>query len=607
MNQPSPPSARSNTAAAPGAGTPDRAKWRLRALDENAVAALMRGQNLSRTAAGLLVARGVTDPSAAAAHLTPRLTSLHDPAALPDMKAATARIARAIERGETVLVHGDYDVDGVTGTTLLMRLFARLGARAQWHIPNRFTDGYSFGVHSLERVRATGATLVISVDNGTSAVETITALRAAGVDTIVTDHHEPPQGDLPPAVAIVNPKLERSEYPFRELCGGAVAFKLAWGLCQELSGGGRVREELREFLVEAMAYVAIATVCDVVPLVDENRILCHFGLRALENSTNPGLRALLAVSKLGTADRDGQRLSAEDVAFKVGPRINASGRLASAQKAVELLLADDDETARTRAGELDALNNERRRLEAALLQEAIAAAEPFADRRRHPVLVLARQGWHQGIVGVIAGRLVTRFQRPAIVIGLDGASGRGSARSVPGFSVLEAMHGARGLFKGYGGHEQAAGCEVEVDRVESVREAVCARAAEMLAGGDFPPRVLDLDAEVPFADVDERLMDEIDRLQPFGERNAKPRLVSTDLRLAEPPRVVGADASHLQLQLRSGATVRKAMAFGMAHRVRELTMGTPVHVVHTPKRNTFRGRTNLELEVHDFRVGDRPL
>jgi single-stranded-DNA-specific exonuclease len=575
-------------------------RWSLRQNDLGAVETLMRTQRISRVAAALLAARGITDPKAASAHLEPRLGALHDPSLLPGMKAATQRIAAAVERGETILVHGDYDVDGVTGTALLMRLLELVGARARWHIPNRFTDGYSFGPHSIEKARATGATLVISVDNGTSAGETIAALRALGVDTIVTDHHEPPPGELPPAVAIVNPKLPGHAYPFRELCGGAVAFKLAWGVCQELSGAVRVREELRRFLVDAMGHVAIATVCDVVPLVDENRVLAHFGLRSLETSTRPGIVALLEVAGLR-----GRRLLAEDVAFKVGPRINASGRLGSAQKAVELMLAPDAETARARATELDGMNDERRRIEVALLQDAIRACEPFVDREQHPVLVVAGQGWHQGVVGIIAARLASRFERPAIVIGLDGATGRGSARSVPGFSVLDVLDGAAAHLVKHGGHEQAAGCEVEAAAIDAFRAAACARAREMLGESGFVAREVRIDHALPFEQVTTDLMKEIERLQPFGERNEKPMLLSSDVRLAEPPRAVGGDGTHLMVRLRSGDHVLKAMAFGQARRIGELTMGMPIDVVFTPKWNVFRGETNLELELHDFRPAAR--
>jgi single-stranded-DNA-specific exonuclease len=577
------------------------ARWTLRRVDRDHVLSLARALRTSEFAATLLIARGIREAEAARAHLEPRLSMLHDPAHFSGMKAATSRIARAIRAGETILVHGDYDVDGVTGTTLLMRLFMKLGARAAWHIPNRFTDGYSFGPHSIEKARASGATLVISVDNGTSALQTIGELRALGIDTIVTDHHEPPPGDLPPALAIINPKLEGCAYPFRELCGGAVAFKLAWGLCQEMSGASKVREDLREFLVEAMGYVAIATVCDVVPLIDENRCLARYGLRSLESSRNPGIQALLSVAKL-----TGQKLEADDVAFKVGPRINASGRLGSAEKAVALLLAEDAPTAARLARDLDDLNIERKRIESELLVEALREAEPFRDRDEHPVLVVAGQGWHQGVVGIIAARLVAKFQRPAIVIGLDGKTGRGSGRSIAGFSILEALNGGAAHVEKHGGHEQAAGLEVRADKISELRAAVCMRAREMLGSGGYAPSEVPIDCEIPFAAMTHDLMREIDKLKPFGERNERPVFLSSGLRLAEPSRVVGADGTHMMVQLRHGAQCLRAMAFGMAHRAAELKMGADVHALYTPKWNSFRGETKLEIELVDFRVGDRP-
>jgi single-stranded-DNA-specific exonuclease len=578
-----------------------RPPWKLRSPDPAAVAALARAHAISDVAAALLVVRGIVDPKHAGEHLEPRLNALHDPSLLPGMQAATERVLRAIERKETILVHGDYDVDGVTGTTLLVRLFRLLGARVAWHIPNRFTDGYAFGAHSIAKARETGAKLVISVDNGTSSRATIAELLDLGVDTIVTDHHEPPHGELPPAVAIVNPKLADSRYPFRELCGGAVAFKLAWGTCQAVTGASRVRTDLKQYLVDAMGYVAIATVCDVVPLVDENRILSRFGLKSLAATRNPGIRALFTVSGL-----DGRELEADDLAFQVGPRINAAGRLGSARTAVELLLCDDPAEASRLATEIDARNTERKRLSAELFEQAARAAERFSDPERHPVLVLAGEGWHQGLVGIVAARLAERFARPALVIGLDGGAGRGSARSIAGFSVLDALHGGAAHMERYGGHEQAAGCEVRAESVDALREAVCARAHTILDGQGFAAPPMWIDREIPFERIGPELMREIARLSPFGERNEKPVLLASDLRLAEPPRTVGSDGSHLVLQLRRGAHVLKAVFFGAAARASELRMGEPVHAVGTPRWNVFRGERKLELELQDFRTGPRP-
>ena len=569
--------------------------WRLRTPSAESVRAL-EARGIPALVATLLVARGHDEPERAAAHLAASPMALHDPFLLPGMHAATERIARALKERETILVHGDYDVDGVTGTALLMRLFRMLGARAAWHIPNRLEHGYSFGAHSLERAAAEDARVVISVDNGTSAHAVIAALKERGVDTIVTDHHEASPGPLPCATAIVNPKLADSRYPMRELCGGAVAFKLAWGVCQHLWGARKVSEEFKRFLEEATSYVAIATVCDVVPLVDENRVFARFGLKALERTKNPGLAALLEIAGLA-----GAALTAQDVGFQIGPRLNASGRLGSAERAVELLLSDDAARAREHALALDELNQKRKAIEGAVLIEARAAARACADPEEHPVLVLAGQGWHQGVVGIVAARLTEEFGRPAVVIGLDGASGRGSARTVGRFSVLEAIAGAAEHLERFGGHEQAAGLEIKSANVERARAAIAERARTMLAGAGHPAAVLEIDCELPFERMTAAQMTELERLSPFGARNEAPVFLARGVFLAEAARAVGVEKSHLLLQLRKGHHVLKALAFRAGARLDELALGKPIDAVFTPKWNTFRGATNLELELLDFR------
>jgi len=585
----------------------DRRPWRLRPVDASRRDALERGARLHRVLATLLAQRGHDDPDAIDAFLTCRPDGLHEPRLMPGMDAACARLARAIADGESILVHGDYDVDGVCGTALLVRLLRLVGARVAWHIPNRLVDGYSFGDHSVERARREEASICISVDNGTSAFETIAALEDIGVETIVTDHHEPPLphpefGALPPACAIVNPKLGEPAYPWPELCGTAVAFKLAWGLLQHLDGGDRVRPEYKAFLESQMALVALATVCDVVPLVDENRLLVHWGLKALRHKPTSGLAALCASAKL-----DGRTPTAEEVAFQIGPRINASGRLGAADRAVELLLTDRGDEARRLAAELEQLNGQRRAIEREVAALALEQAERFADPTEHPVLVVAGDGWHQGVVGIVASRLVERYGRPALVVGFseeDGVvTGRGSGRSVEGFDLLGAMHAAKDLFARYGGHEQAAGCEIDPQNLDAAREAICAAARATLGTRDLELGPLEIDLEVPLPDMDATLMRQLDRLEPFGAANRKPVLLSHDVRLAEEPRRLGADGAHLSFCVRRGDHVLRAMAFGKGERASELVPGTPIHLVYSPRWNTFRGNTTLELEAIDFRCG----
>jgi single-stranded-DNA-specific exonuclease len=571
-----------------------KAHWRIRELEQGDLQRLMQRHDLPEPVAALLLARGHRAGDELEEHLRASPMSLHDPFLLPDMRRAAGRAARAIRDGETILVHGDYDVDGVSGTSLLIRLLGALGARIRWHLPDRLRHGFSFGAHSIEKALEVQARLVISVDNGTSAHGPIAELAAQGIDTIVTDHHEPDAGGLPEAVAVVNPKREDSSYPWRELSGAAVAFKLAWAVGQELGGSTRVRPEIKALLEEAMAHVAIATVCDVVPLVDENRIFVRSGLRMLEATANPGLRALLGVA--GLADR---APTAEDVAFQIGPRINACGRLGRADRAVELLIAQDDGRAQEIARELDELNRRRKEIESELFEAALPQAE---EQAAEPVLVVAGQGWHAGVAGIVASRLVEELHKPALVIGLEGESGRGSARAEAGAELLELLRAASAHLTRFGGHARAAGCELRADAVADVRAAMCARARELGASEGAAESPLWIDYELDLAEMTPHLMRHIDRLEPFGARNEKPVLLARDLRLACPAREVGSNGGHVLLQLRKGAQVLKAMAFGMGSRLPELVMGAPIDAVYTPRWNTFRGETRLELQLVDFQV-----
>ena len=577
--------------------------WKLRELDTALGEELARGTSQPALVGRLLTAREIETVEAAQEHLKPNFAGLHDPGTLPGMEAATARLAQAIEEGETILIHGDYDVDGTTGTTILVRLLRHLDAKVAWHIPNRFTDGYAFGDHSVRKAQETGATLVISVDNGTSSLETITELKELGIDTIVTDHHEPPTGALPPAVAIVNPKLPDSEYPFRELCGGAVAFKLAWGLCQKITGAERVREDLKVFLTESMAYVAIATFCDVVPLEDENRILAHFGLRSLSGTNIAGLRALLEVSGLD----DGRKLRGDHIGFQIGPRINAPGRLETAAKTVEVLLSDDQAEARRLANGIEDLNRTRKEMQTALSEEVLKLAGDLGPTSEAPVAFMAGEGWHQGLVGIVAARVAETLHRPAFIAHIEGDEAVGSVRSVPGVDALEILRGAEGIYTKGGGHAAAAGFTVPTEKIEEMRAALYAKALELYPGGVFPERPLWIDAELDITEVNSDNILCLDALEPYGQGNEAPVFVSRDLRLAEPPRVIGADKSHMMLKFRSGNYTIKAMAFGMAHRFDELQMGDPIHVVYRHSWNTFRGQTNLELQLLDFACGTCPL
>lgn len=577
--------------------------WQMRDIDSALGDDLARATDQPALVGRMLAARGIRDADEASAFLAPDFGGLHAPSLLPDMDLATARLVQALEAGETILIHGDYDVDGATGTSILVRLLRHLGAEVAWHIPNRFTDGYAFGEHSIRKAQETGATVVVSVDNGTSSLETITELKALGVDTVVTDHHEPPTGDLPPAVAIVNPKLHDSTYPFRELCGGAVAFKLAWGLCQAISGAERVRPDLKTFLAESLAYVAIATLCDVVPLKGENRVLAHYGLRTLARTNQAGLRALLKVAGLA----DGRALRGDDIGFQIGPRINAPGRLETAAATVEVLVSDDPVEAARLASRMEDFNLRRKSMQAKLAAEVLDEARELGPTSEAPVAFLAREGWHQGLVGIVASRVAETLKRPAFIAHIEGDAAVGSVRTVPGVNALEILRGAEGIYIRGGGHAAAAGFTVPTAKIDEMRAALYAKALELHPGGVYPPSPLLIDAELPFGEVVDETMLSLDCLEPYGQDNEAPVFFSRDVRLAEPPHIIGADRSHMKLTLTSGNHTLKALAFGMAHRSDELQMGEPIHVVYRHSWNTFRGQTNLELQLLDFACGACPL
>jgi single-stranded-DNA-specific exonuclease len=401
----------------------------------------------------------------------------------------------------------------------------------------------------------------------------------------------------------VNPKLHDSAYPFRELCGGAVAFKLAWGLCQTVTGAEQVRPDLKKFLAEALAYVAIATFCDVVPLQGENRILAHYGLRTLSRTGQAGLRALLQVSGLD----DGRKLRGDDIGFQIGPRINAPGRLETAAATVEVLISDDPVEAMKLANRMEDFNVKRKAMQATLSAEVLKEASNLGPTSEAPVAFLAGAGWHQGLVGIVAARVAETLNRPAFIAHIEGDEAVGSVRSVPGVNALEILRGAEGIYTRGGGHAAAAGFTVPTAKIEEMRTALYAKALELHPGGEYPPSPLLIDAELPFDEVTGETMLCLDSLEPYGQDNEAPVFISKDVRLAEPPQIIGADRSHMKFTIRSGSHTLKALAFGMAHRIEELQMGESLHVVYRHSWNTFRGQTNLELQVLDFACGPCPL
>jgi single-stranded-DNA-specific exonuclease len=550
------------------------------------IRALEETLGLPRVLCAILAARGLEDPEGAKAFLRPLLSSLHPPESLTDIPAAVARIRQAIDQGESILIHGDYDVDGMAGTALLARWLHRLGARVESFIPNRLKDGYDLGPRGLSEAQRVRASLLITVDCGILAHEAVSRAVSSGLSVIVTDHHTPGP-DLPGALAVLNPNRGDCRYPNKALCGAGVAFKLCQGLGNAL---GVPEEELYPFL----DLVAMATIADLVPLTGENRILVRYGLRALARTRNPGLRCLLEVAGL-----DGGELTAGTVGFVVAPRLNAVGRLGDPSMALRLLLTDDPAEARTLSQAAEALNRERQATDRKTLDEALAQLADSFDPAEDFGIVLAAEGWHPGVVGIVASRVVERIHRPTVLVALQGEVGRGSARSIPGFHLLEAIQGAGRYLERFGGHRQAAGMELRRENLQLFREAFNQEARRRLEGEDLRPS-LKVDLEVKLGEMTPELLGFMKYLGPHGMGNPRPVFLARNLVLKGPPRVVG--ANHDKVRHGPGGAELDAIGFDLADRVDPGTWASDlVDVVFQLQENEFRGVRTLQARVKEIR------
>ncbi|MFP4057444.1 MAG: single-stranded-DNA-specific exonuclease RecJ [Candidatus Brocadiia bacterium] len=571
-------------------------RWVFRDGDRARRDALAEALGISPVLAHLLVTRGLGAERAARRFLAPELAHLHEPDLLPDVAKAAERIRQAVAQGERVLVYGDYDADGVTATALLLQLLRLLGLQPVHYIPSRLDEGYGVHADAVEAAGQQGVDLIVTVDCGTGAVDEVRRARELGIDVVVTDHHEPGRA-VAGACAVVNPKLTGSLYPFRDLSGVGVAFKLAWAVAQTFSPGKRVTADFRSFLLDAMGLVALGTVADVVPLRGENRVLAHYGLHALGHSRSPGIAAL--VEQAGVA---GRPLAPSDVSFKLGPRLNAAGRLAEADLCVELLTCDCPRRAADIARTLEAKNRERRRVQAAILAAArgrLAEGEGWQGRR---AIVLADPQWHPGVVGIVAAKLAEEFHRPTVLLCVDGDVARGSGRSVPPFNLFEAIEACEDELLAYGGHAQAAGLSLELARLEAFRRRFEEQAQAKLAGWE-PCGMVEIDAEVALGAVGRGLVRELERLAPYGEGNPPPVLVASDVLVAGVPRLMGRQGQHLSFYARQGEASFRAVGFGMGELFEEIAGGNVTcDIAFTPQVNAYRGLDELELRLHDLRV-----
>ena len=488
----------------------------------------------------LLVQRGIVEPEAAARFLSPELGDLHDPLRMSGMKVALDRLDAALERKEKVLIYGDYDVDGTTAIVILKTAIELCGGAADFHVPHRIREGYGMRDEVIERAAAEGVRLIISVDTGIRAFAAVEAARRSGVDLIVTDHHLPGMDGVPRALVVINPNQEGCDYPCKHLCGAGVAFKLAQGLMQRRLDA----KDQTRMLMSFMKVVAIATIADAVPLLGENRVFAKLGLQGLRSPVNVGLRALLEVAKLG----DGRALTATEVAFRVAPRLNAAGRMDVARDVVDLFNEKDMERARKIAGRLDHLNAERQEEERRIMDSIEHRLEEEPALREAYCVVVDGDGWHRGVIGITASRVVERHGRPALVISRDGDEAHGSGRSIPAFHLLHAIEACSDLFSCYGGHAHAVGFALPSANVEKLRAHLDSYARARLTPADFEPQ-LECDRELPLGDVTPELYQALVLLEPFGMENREPVFAARAVRLMAPPQAV--KDKHVRLRVAS--------------------------------------------------------
>jgi single-stranded-DNA-specific exonuclease len=565
-------------------------RWVIQSAQPQAVARIQQEVGVSEILARLLVNRGVVEPEQAERFLHPSWDDLPDPLLLPDAKVAVQRLLQAIERQERILVYGDYDVDGVTSAALWYQTLTKLRARVQVKVPHRKRDGYDIRVPVVDAAHRQGVSLILTCDCGIQAHAVVERASELGIDIIITDHHEPGE-EVPRALAVVDPHLPHSQYPFRNLSGVGVSYRLGEALVR---AKGLSPQNYRNHFLDL---AALGTIADVMPLMEENRVFAWYGLPSIPRSRRPGVQALLSVARVPTD----QPVTMRQVQFALAPRINAVGRLDDASVALELLTTESVERAMTLAQQLEAHNRRRRSEQERILQQALAQASQ-RDISREWVLVLAGEEWDKGVIGIVASKVLEQYHRPTVMISVDAESGmgRGSARSIRPYDIFRAIEQRRDLFFECGGHTLAAGFSIRVEHIEELRQHLNRLAYEWMSPEDLLPR-LDIDADIEPAEVTPELVDEIAQLEPFGHGNPEPLFLSRGLTILEKRRV--GDGSHWKLTVRGEALPPiGCIGFGLGDYDERFAVGDEVDMVYTPQWNEFNGRRELQLQVHDIRL-----
>ncbi|MEE8404591.1 MAG: single-stranded-DNA-specific exonuclease RecJ [candidate division Zixibacteria bacterium] len=553
--------------------------------DSSSVRNLSEALELPPAIVKILLNRGFDSPESVEKFLNPQLSDLQDPFLLHGMDIAMERVTKALLANERIVIYGDYDVDGITATSLLYIIFNKLGAQVDYFLPNRLVEGYGLSVDGINEAKKQGVDLIITVDTGVNAIDEVAYANSQGIDVIITDHHEPRE-ILPEAVAIINPKQEQCQFN-EELSGVGVAFKFAQAVYKSL---GQNETELYEHL----DLVALGTAADIVPLVGENRVLTRFGIPQISRTTKPGLKSLTFVSGLM-----GKDISTGQVVFVLAPRINAIGRLGDAKEAIRLLSTRDEKVAQEVARKLDDDNRKRKRIDEETLNEALAQLEEIADLENDKAIVLAGEGWHLGVIGIVASRIVERYHLPTVMISLKDGLGKGSARSIPGFHLCDALKKCEDFLIQYGGHKYAAGLSIEAKSVEEFRKRFIEVSNSELSDDDIQPK-LKIDMEIELSEVTDNFMELLEKFAPFGPQNMRPVFLTRNCEIVGRPTVVG--NNHLRMRVRKGTTVIDVIGFGFGAMLSQISTGSLIDAVYALEYNTYNNVTRVQMRIKDIKL-----
>ena len=557
-----------------------RKKWKYKELDEEKIDEIVKKFNVPELLATVLVNRGIVDDEEIRVFLNPTRSDFHDPYLMPDMEIAVERIIKAIDNQEKVIIYGDYDVDGITSITVLKKFLKTCGLEADYYIPNRLSEGYGLNRAAIDYIKEKEYTLIITVDCGISGIEEIEYANSLGIETIVTDHHEPMEV-LPPAVAIVDLKRKDNDtYPFKSLAGCGVVFKLTQAL------GMRLGIDEKEYL-KYLDIVCVGTISDIVPLVDENRVIAKLGLKLVEVTRNPGLKALLNAS--------GYKLvNSNTISFGIAPRINACGRMGYEEEALKLFLTENLVQASEITERLNKYNRDRQEIEKNIYDEAIKMMEKEDSNAQS--IVLGSNNWHHGVIGIVSSKITEMYFKPSILICFEGEDGKGSGRSIPGFDLHEALAETAKYLEKYGGHEMAVGLSLKKNNFNRFKEAFEKYVEEKDITGIVP--IIEIDKQISLKDIDSNIVKQLDLLEPFGEANRRPIFVYKNLKI-DSIRALS-DGKHLKMTLKDGNTIVNAIGFNMGQLSKEYMIGDRIDVVGTLEINAYNGREMVQINVKDI-------